>query len=66
MIFFSYCTNINMYLLLKANNKLKNHPVIQRLYQYRQLLSQADQIFHEVMRSQIQLLIFEHIDDRVN
>ncbi|CAG9762453.1 unnamed protein product [Ceutorhynchus assimilis] len=53
----NYATNINMYLLLKGNNKLKNHPIIQRLYQYRQLLSQIEPVFEEIIKPQIELLL---------
>lgn len=46
-----------MYLLLKFNNKLKNHPITQRLYQYRQLLSQVEPVFEEVIKPQISLIL---------
>lgn len=46
-----------MYLLLKYNNKLKNHPITQRLYQYRQLLSQVEPVFEEVIKPQISLIL---------
>ncbi|KAB0799934.1 hypothetical protein PPYR_07814 [Photinus pyralis] len=54
----NYCTNINMYLLLKASRvNVQNHPVIKRLYQFRKLLAQLDPIFEEVIKSQIETII---------
>lgn len=36
MLFFSYCTNISFYMMLKAKKvPVQNHPVIKRLVQYR-------------------------------
>jgi len=55
----NYATNIYMYLLLKANKELKNHPVIQRLYQYRQLISQMEPVFEEIIKPQIDLLLLD-------
>ncbi|KAK4887686.1 hypothetical protein RN001_003957 [Aquatica leii] len=56
----NYCTNINMYLLLKASRvNVQNHPVIKRLFQYRKLLSQLDPVFENVMRRQVEKLL-EH------
>ncbi|XP_044255365.1 something about silencing protein 10 [Tribolium madens] len=56
----NYCVNINMYLLLKASRvNMQNHPVIKRLYQYRQLLSQMTPVFEEVIKPQIELLLNE-------
>ncbi|KAF5308583.1 hypothetical protein FQR65_LT18055 [Abscondita terminalis] len=50
----NYCTNINMYLLLKASRvNIQNHPVIKRLFQYRKLLSQLDPIFEGTIKVQI-------------
>ncbi|KAF5303588.1 hypothetical protein FQR65_LT08189 [Abscondita terminalis] len=50
----NYCTNINMYLLLKASRvNIQNHPVIKRLFQYRKLLSQLDPIFDGTIKVQI-------------
>ncbi|ERL92875.1 hypothetical protein D910_10181 [Dendroctonus ponderosae] len=53
----NYATNIYMYLLLKCNNRLKNHPITQRLYQYRQLLSKIEPVFEEIIKPQIDLLM---------
>nr|CAH7757218.1 unnamed protein product [Callosobruchus chinensis] len=55
----NYCTNIYMYLLLKASKttNIQNHPVIKRLYQYRQLLLQLEPVFEEIIKPQIELLL---------
>lgn len=57
LIIFSYATNIYMYLLLKSNKELNNHPVIKTLYQYRQLLSKMEPTFEEIIRPQLILLL---------
>ncbi|KAF5283229.1 hypothetical protein FQA39_LY17376 [Lamprigera yunnana] len=65
----NYCTNINMYLLLKASRvNVHNHPVIKRLFQFRKLLTQLDPIFETVMKSQMKLLIdsFEMSEKKEN
>ncbi|CAH1956945.1 unnamed protein product [Acanthoscelides obtectus] len=48
-----------MYLLLKASKtaNIQNHPVIKRLYQYRQLLLQLEPVFEEAIKPQIELLL---------
>lgn len=47
-----------MYLLLKASKiNLKNHPIIKRLFQYRQHLSQMDGVYEEVIKPQLEMLI---------
>ncbi|KAF2896797.1 hypothetical protein ILUMI_09374 [Ignelater luminosus] len=57
-VILNYSTNINMYLLLKASRiNIQSHPVIKRLYQYRQLLAQLDPVFEETIKSQIEILI---------
>ncbi|XP_066147702.1 something about silencing protein 10 [Euwallacea fornicatus] len=53
----NYVTNIYMYLLLKCNGKLKNHPISRRLFQYRQLLSQVEPVFEEVIKQQISIFL---------
>ncbi|RZC40431.1 something about silencing protein 10, partial [Asbolus verrucosus] len=56
----NYCVNIYMYLLLKASRvNVQNHPVIKRLYQYRQLLSQLTTVYEEIMNPQIEILLKE-------
>lgn len=50
-----------MYLLLKASRvNVQNHPVVKRLYQYRQLLSQMNPIFEEIVKPQIEILLNEN------
>ncbi|KAL1489660.1 hypothetical protein ABEB36_013602 [Hypothenemus hampei] len=56
----NYATNIYMYLLLKSKNKLKNHPITQRLYQYRHLLGQIEPVFEKVVKPQIDLLLEQY------
>ncbi|KAG5862868.1 hypothetical protein JTB14_023938 [Gonioctena quinquepunctata] len=54
----NYCINIYMYLFLKSKKEsVQNHPVIKRLFQYRQLLLQLDPVFEEIIKPQIELLI---------
>ncbi|CAH1174267.1 unnamed protein product [Phaedon cochleariae] len=54
----NYCTNIYMYLLLKSSKvNIQNHPVIKRLFQYRQLLLQLEPVFEEIIKPQIELLV---------
>lgn len=51
-----------MYLLLKASKvNIKNHPIAKRLYQYRQLLSQFDSTFDDIIKPQIEVLLEEHV-----
>ncbi|XP_030753501.1 something about silencing protein 10 [Sitophilus oryzae] len=52
----NYSTNIYMYLILKINKQLNNHPIIKALYQYRQLLSQMEPVFEEIIKPQIDLI----------
>lgn len=50
----NYCTNISFYLLLKSQRiNIQNHPVIKRLYQYRQMLNKMEPIYIEVIKPQI-------------
>ncbi|KAG6452800.1 hypothetical protein O3G_MSEX007790 [Manduca sexta] len=50
----NYCTNISFYLLLKSQKiNIQNHPVIKRLYQYRQMLNKMEPIYLEVIKPQI-------------
>lgn len=54
----NYCTNISFYLMLKAKRvKVKNHPVVKRLIQFRQLISQLDEIFEYVVKPQLEALL---------
>nr|CAD7425740.1 unnamed protein product [Timema monikensis] len=54
----NYCTNISFYLLLKTRRiSVQSHPVVRRLYQYRQLLKQLEPVDQEVMTSQIDTIL---------
>ncbi|CAH0751540.1 unnamed protein product [Diatraea saccharalis] len=54
----NYCTNISFYLLLKSQKiNIQNHPVIKRLYQYRQMLNKMEPIFLEVIKPQIDKIL---------
>lgn len=47
-----------MYLLLKSSKiNVKNHPVTKRLYQYRKILSQMDEVFEEIIKPQTEILM---------
>ncbi|XP_026465732.1 LOW QUALITY PROTEIN: something about silencing protein 10-like [Ctenocephalides felis] len=51
----NYCNNILFYLLLKSKRiPVQNHPVVKRLYQFRQLTLKLEPIFEEVIRDQIE------------
>ncbi|XP_075977707.1 UTP3 small subunit processome component Sas10 [Anticarsia gemmatalis] len=51
----NYCTNISFYLLLKSQRiNIQNHPVIKRLYQYRQMLNKMEPIYLDVIKPQIE------------
>ncbi|XP_026761700.2 something about silencing protein 10 [Galleria mellonella] len=54
----NYCTNISYYLLLKSQRiNILNHPVIKRLYQYRQMLNKIEPIYFEVIKPQIDKIL---------
>ncbi|XP_028146545.1 something about silencing protein 10 [Diabrotica virgifera virgifera] len=56
----NYCTNIYMYLLLKSSKvNVQNHPLIKRLYQYRQLLLKLEPVYEDVIKPQIELILNE-------
>lgn len=55
-----------MYLLLKCHNKLKTHPITQRLYQYRQLLSKIEPVFDDIIKPQIDLLMEQEALENVS
>lgn len=60
----NYCTNISFYLMLKAKRvKVRNHPLVKRLVQFRQLISQTDDIFEYVVKPQLEILLAETADD---
>lgn len=54
----NYCTNISFYLLLKSQRiNIQNHPVVKRLYQYRQMLNKMEPIYSEVIKPQISSIL---------
>ncbi|XP_028162931.1 something about silencing protein 10 [Ostrinia furnacalis] len=54
----NYCTNISFYFLLKSQRiNIQNHPVIKRLYQYRQMLNKMEPIYLEVIKPQIDKIL---------
>lgn len=54
----NYCTNISFYLLLKSQRiTIHNHPVIKRLYQYRQMLNKMEPIYQEKVKPQIDKIL---------
>ncbi|CAH2096091.1 unnamed protein product [Euphydryas editha] len=54
----NYCTNISYYLLLKSKKiNIQNHPVIKRLYQYRQMLQKMEPIYLEIVKPQIDKIL---------
>lgn len=56
----NYCSNISFYLMLKAKRvKVRNHPLVKRLIQFRQLICQLDDIFEYVVKPQLEVLLAE-------
>lgn len=56
----NYCTNISFYLMLKAKRvKVRNHPLVKRLIQFRQLICQLDDIYEYVVKPQLDILLDE-------
>lgn len=56
----NYSSNISFYLMLKAKKiKVKNHPIVKRLVQFSQLLTQLDDIFEYVIKPQIETILAE-------
>lgn len=54
----TYATNITFYLLLKANQKpIKNHPILKRLVQLKELLSKLDEKYEEHIRPEVERLL---------
>lgn len=54
----NYCLNVYMYLLLKSHRtNINNHPVVKRLYQFRQLILQIEPTFNEIIKPQIEILL---------
>ncbi|EDS41911.1 something about silencing protein 10 [Culex quinquefasciatus] len=58
----SYCNNISFYLLLKSKKiKVKNHPVVKRMVQMKQLLLELDQKYETSIQSQVEQIL-KHIE----
>lgn len=54
----TYVTNITFYLLLKASQKsTKNHPILKRLVQLRELLNKLDEKYEEHIRPEVERLL---------
>lgn len=54
----NYCTNIMFYLLLKSKRiPIRNHPVVKRMLQVRQLLLQLEKKYEEIVKPEIQRLL---------
>ncbi|KXJ75192.1 hypothetical protein RP20_CCG012141 [Aedes albopictus] len=54
----SYCNNIGFYLLLKSKKmKVKNHPVVKRMVQMKQLLVELEQKYENSIKSQVEVLL---------
>ncbi|XP_025835070.1 something about silencing protein 10 isoform X2 [Agrilus planipennis] len=53
----NYLVNIGIYLLLKSQKAaIKTHPVIKRIYQYRQLLNKMDHVFLQLGSQEIGII----------
>lgn len=54
----TYCSNVSFYLLLKAQRtSIKNHPLVKRLVQMRQLLQQLQEKYERVIKPQLEKLL---------
>lgn len=54
----TYATNITFYLLLKASQKpIKNHPILKRLVQIKELLAKLDEKYEEHIRPEVERLL---------
>lgn len=54
----TYATNITFYLLLKASQKpIKNHPILKRLVQLKELLAKVDEKYEEHIRPEVERLL---------
>ncbi|XP_037037308.1 something about silencing protein 10 [Bradysia coprophila] len=51
----TYCSNVSFYLVLKAQrSSIKNHPLVKRLVQMRQLLQQLQEKYDRVIKPQLE------------
>lgn len=54
----NYCSNISFYLVLKAQRTpIKHHPIVRRLFKFRQLLLQMEEKFEATVRPQLEQLV---------
>ncbi|KAJ6634971.1 Something about silencing protein 10 [Pseudolycoriella hygida] len=54
----TYCSNVSFYLVLKAQrSSIKNHPLVKRLVQMRQLLLQLEEKYERVIKPQLEKLL---------
>lgn len=54
----NYCTNVSFYLVLKAKRiPIKNHPIVKRLVQIRQLLLQLEEKYASTVKPQLEQLL---------
>lgn len=54
----TYCSNVSFYLVLKAQRSaIKNHPLVKRLVQMRQLLQQLQEKYDRVIKPQLEQLL---------
>lgn len=54
----NYCTNVSFYLVLKAKRiPIKNHPIVKRLVQIRQLLLQLEEKYAATVKPQLEQLL---------
>lgn len=53
----NYCSNISFYLVLKAQRvPIKHHPIVKRLFKFRQLILQMEEKFTSIHRPQLEQL----------
>lgn len=54
----NYCTNVSFYLVLKAKRiPIKNHPILKRLVEIRQLLLQLEEKYTPLVKPQLEKLL---------
>lgn len=54
----TYCSNVSFYLVLKAQrSSIKNHPLVKRLVQMRQLLQQLQEKYERVIKPQLEKML---------
>lgn len=61
----NYCTNVAFYLVLKSKRiPIKNHPLVKRLVQMRQLLIQLEDKYVSIVKPQLEILLEELHDGK--